>query len=94
MKKITGSTAILTGYTRIMNTVGDEIQTNMTEKDISSLVKMQLADLGGWNIQMISITGEGTNAATYSMGSRQLYVVIPDEDSVKAAQDAIGEMID
>lgn len=94
LKKITGSTAILTGYTRIMNTVGDEIQTNMTEKDISSLVKMQLADLGGWNIQMISITGEGTNAATYSMGSRQLYVVIPDEDSVKAAQDAIGEMID
>lgn len=93
LNKITGSTAILTSYTQIMNTVGDEIQTNMSESDISSLVRMQLADLGGWNIERISINGSGTYASTYSMGDRQLYVVIPDENSVKAAQDAIGEMM-
>lgn len=93
LNKITGSTAILTSYTQIMNTVGDEIQTNMSESDISSLVRMQLADLGGWNIERISISGSGTYASTYSMGDRQLYVVIPDENSVKAAQDAIGEMM-
>lgn len=93
LNKITGSTAILTSYTQIMNTVGDEIQTNMSESDISSLVRMQLADLGGWNIERISINGSGTYASTYSMGDRQLYVVIPNEDSVKAAQDAIEEMM-
>ena len=93
LNKITGSTAILTSYTQIMNTVGDEIQTNMSESDISSLVRMQLADLGGWNIERISINGSGIYASTYSMGDRQLYVVIPDENSVKAAQDAIGEMM-
>ena len=93
LNKITGSTAILTSYTQIMNTVGDEIQTNMSESDISSLVRMQLADLGGWNIERISINGNGTYASTYSMGDRQLYVVIPDENSVKVAQDAIGEMM-
>lgn len=92
LEKVTGSTAILTGYTGIMNSVGDEMQTNMSESDIASLVRMQLEDLGGWDIEMISIKGTGTNAATYSMGSRQLYVVIPDEASVKAAQDAINEM--
>ncbi len=93
LNKITGSTAILTSYTQIMNTVGDEIQTNMSESDISSLVRMQLADLGGWNIERISINGRGTYASTYSMGDRQLYVVIPDENSVKAAQDAIAEVM-
>lgn len=90
--KITGSTAILTGYTGIMNSVGNEIQTNMSEKDIAALVRMQLEDLGGWNIKMISITGSGANASTYSMGTRQLYVVIPDEASVKAAQEAINKV--
>lgn len=92
LEKVTGSTAILTGYTGIMNSVGDEMQTNMSESDIASLVRMQLEDLGSWDIEMISIKGTGTNAATYSMGSRQLYVVIPDEASVKTAQDAINEM--
>lgn len=93
LNKITGSTAILTGYTGIMNSVGDEIQTNMSESDIASLVRMQLEDFGGWDIRMISINGKGTNAATYSMGARQLYVVIPNEASVKAAQDAIDDMM-
>ncbi len=94
LNKITSSSAILTGYTQILNTVGDEIQTNMERRDISSLVRMQLEDLGGWSIESISIEGEGTNASTYSMGARQLYVVIPDESSVKAAQDAIDAMMD
>ena len=94
LNKITSSSAILTGYTQILNTVGDEIQTNMERRDISSLVRMQLEDLGGWSIESISIEGEGTNASTYSMGARQLYVVIPDESSVKAAQDAIEAIMD
>lgn len=93
LNKITGSTAILTGYTKIMNAVGDEMQTNMSESDIASLVKMQLEDLGGWSIETISINGKGTYSSTYSMGSRQLYVVIPDEDSVKAAQEKIDSVI-
>lgn len=90
LEKITGSTAILTGYTQILNSVGDEVQTNMTQKDISSLVKMQLEDLGGWTITTNAITGSGTTATTYSMGNRPLYVFIPDELSVKHAQDEIS----
>ena len=92
LDKITGSTAILTGYTQILNTIGDEIQTNLSESDISALVKMQLEDIGGWTIKTTAIKGTGTYASTYSMGSRQLYVVIPDESSVKDAQTKINEM--
>ena len=93
IEKITGSSVILTKYTSILNAVDDEIQTNMSQSDISALVKMQLKDLGEWDIQSISIKGKGTMAPTYSMGSRNLYVAIPDDESVKAAQDAIYEVM-
>lgn len=93
IEKVTGSRVLLTSYTSLLNAVDDEIQTNLTESDISSLVRMQLEDLGGWTIETISVEGTGTYASTYSMGSRQLYVVIPDEASVKAAQDKIESIM-
>ncbi|MCQ4637208.1 LCP family protein [Anaerovorax odorimutans] len=89
LEKVTGSSVILTKYTQLLNAVGDEIQTNLAQKDISSLVRTQLSDLGDWNIESISITGKGTYDSTYSMGSRQLYVVVPDDASVEAAQEKI-----
>ena len=36
--KISGSSVILLKYTQLMNTVGQEVQTNLTEKDISSQI--------------------------------------------------------
>lgn len=93
LEKITGSSVILTKYTSLMNTVGNKVQTNMTEKEISELVKMQLQDLGGWKIKSISVKGNGTMAETYSMGSRKLYVAIPDDASVKAAKEAMDKVL-
>ena len=69
------------------------MQTNLRDSDISKLVKMQLNDLGGWTIESISIKGKGTKAETYSMGSQKLYVAIPDDDSVAAAQEAIQQVM-
>lgn len=89
--KATQSKVILTKYTKILDAVEDEMQTNMSEKDISSLVKMQINDMGKWTINMISITGTDAYAPTYSMGSQELAVVIPDEISVEAAKQAIHD---
>lgn len=93
IQKVTGSTVILTKYTQLLNAVGDEIQTNLLEKDISALVKMQLNDIGGWKIKSISIEGTGTSAETYSMGSRKLYVSVPNEESVKSAKNKINSVM-
>jgi len=93
INKITGSTAILTKYTQLLNSVGDEMQTNLSSSDISALVKMQLKDLGGWTIKSISVTGTGTYSSTYSMGSTQLYVMIPDDTSVSEAQEEITKVM-
>ena len=93
LRKVTGSSVILMKYTSLLDAVDDEIQTNLSDSDISSLVKMQLEDLGGWTITKQYIKGAGTHASTYSMGSRQLYVAIPDEASLAEAQSAISEVL-
>lgn len=52
---------------------------------------MQINDMGKWTINTISITGTDAYAPTYSMGSQELAVVIPDETSVEAAKQAIHD---
>ncbi len=91
INKATQSKVILTRYTKLLDAVEGEMQTNMSNKDISALVKMQLSDMSGWTINSVSITGRDAYASTYSMGSQELAVVIPDDESVEAAKKAIHD---
>ena len=88
------SPAILTKYTKILKSVQSKIQTSFTNEDITSFLQMYLGDLSNWTINSITIEGTESSGPTYSMGSnRQLYIVIPDEESVKAAQKSINGVI-
>ena len=88
--KMTSSTVLLTKYTQLLGAVGDKMQTSMSEDDISAIVKMQLKDMSGWNIESNSIKGKGAMMETYSMPGRKLSSVIPDEESVVEAQKKIN----
>jgi len=46
-----------------------------------------------WTIKSNSLTGTGDYASTYSMGSQELYVMRPDETSVKTATQKINEVL-
>jgi len=85
LKKITQSKVILTRYTSLLEAVEGKMQTNLTDKEIYSLVKMQLKDMTAWKIKTVSIDGSGAMGPTYSMGSRELFVSIPKQESVDAA---------
>lgn len=93
INKITTSPVILTKYTQLLDAVGDKMQTNMDDSDMSALVRMQIDDLGGWTITTNSISGIGSMGPTYSMGSRELYIMIPDAASVEAAQIEINKIL-
>ena len=88
--KISGSTALLTGYTDILDAVKGKMQTDLSDRDIAALVKMQLADPDKWDIKTIALTGEDSYEYTYSMGQRELFVSIPDETKAEKAKKAIN----
>lgn len=89
INKVTGSSAILTKYNSILNSVEDNLQTSMSQKDITSLVKMQLGDMSGWNIKQQSVTGTGKSTPVYSMPNSYVYVMVPDMSTVESAATSI-----
>ena len=91
--KCTSSTSILTNYTGILSSVKDNMQTSMSQKEIKSLVKMQLADMDGWTIRKQSLTGSGLMTPVYSMPNSSVYVMVPDQASVDSAKEQIAEIM-
>lgn len=86
------SPAMITNYTSILNTVSDNMITNMSYDKITELVKLQISDNINWDIQSYSVSGEGTSATTFSAGKQKLYVMVPYEDQVAKAKGYLGQM--
>ncbi len=93
IKKVLNSTTLLTRYTSILNSLEGSFQTNITQSEISSLVKDQLNNMSSWTIKTNSLTGTGSYASTYSLGSVKSYVMIPDESSVAEAKEQINDVL-
>ena len=58
LDKMTTSTTLLTKYDEIVSAAGNSMETNMPTSDMQSLVKMQLTDLGKWNIKTQRVSGK------------------------------------
>lgn len=87
------SSAIITNYNSILNAISGSFETNMSESEITSLIKMQISDMSSWDIGQIQLTGIG--AMLYGgayMPSYKLYYMIPDDDSVSECVSKIEEI--
>lgn len=93
IKKVTSSTALISNYDQILNSISDNMDTNISSKDISKLVKMQLNDMRGWNVESINLTGTGQMGPTYTFPTLNLYTMLPNEDSVNEAQTKIKDYL-
>ena len=78
-------------YNKILKNTEGTIETNMSYEDITSLAKFELSDLKKWSVESYSVDGIGDMQPTYSMGSMNLYVMQPDEITVKIAQNKIND---
>ncbi len=83
---------MLKNYTEVLDEISNNIVTSMTYDEISELVKFQLSDMKGWDIQSYSVNGTDGQAETYSGGSEELYVMIPDEATVEQAKQYLADM--
>lgn len=93
INKVTSSTALISSYDRILDTVSENLDTNMPSKDISRLVKMQLNDMRGWTIESQNAVGTGQMGPTYTFPTLNLYTMLPDEDSVNSLKTKINEYL-
>lgn len=95
LKKATNSEVILTNYADLLNAVEGCMQTNMSNRDITSIVKMQLKDMKtGWTIKTIAVDGDDAELGTYSMGpGKPLFVSVPKEKSVEQVKKKIHEVM-
>lgn len=91
------SPQIIRNYTNILEAVSDSFQTNMSTKEMTSLIKQQLNDMSSWDIKQIQVSGQGATMWTPANGFNA-YVMVPNEACVENAKKLIdkinsGEMI-
>lgn len=67
----------------IINSVAGSADTNMSENQIKSLIRMQLGTMKGWDVQSVAAEGDSSGKQyCYSYKGKALYVTVPYESSV------------
>jgi LCP family protein required for cell wall assembly len=93
INKLTSSKELLTKYSKILDTLSESFQTNISKEGIYKLINMQLNDMPSWKISNYSLDGTNSYDYTYSYSGGKLYVMIPDMDTVNTAKTKINEIL-
>ena len=92
IKKVTSSKTLLTHYSSILDASRDYIQINMSQNEISSLIRMQLKGGYHWTIKKQGMNGTGEFTQCYSTGNYQVYAMRPSKKSVNKAVKKIEKL--
>ena len=88
------SPAILTKYSAVMDAVSDLFLTNIPNKAITDLVKMQLGNNTPWNIQSYGINGDTDEYRHLEVvGAYNASIVLPYADDIKNASAMINKVL-
>lgn len=94
MDKALGSTSTITKYNTILKDLSKGLITNVDQDTITKLINMQLSENIKWQIDTYAVTGTGASKKTYSTGNYNVYVMIPNEESVNEAKQKIKEVME
>ena len=92
--KITSSKTLISSYSDILNSLNGTFETDLSNEDISKLVKMQIDDMPDWVVYQYSVDGSGMSSYTYSYPNQELYVMIPDESTVAEAKQRLSTILE
>lgn len=93
LHKVTTSTAIISNYNGILDALSGTFETNMSNEELTSLIKMQVDEMPSWSLEPFSVTGSGTSAYTLSYPNQELYVMIPDVNTMNEATAKINQLL-
>jgi len=84
---------VLANYKEILKKVEGTFETNMSSKDIFTLVKKQLENMQGYTMMNQYLDGTGKMmTGGYAMPKSKLYYMIPNQQTVKDATNKINEI--
>ena len=83
------SGSLLTNYNQVLDSMGGYFRTNVSQEELSAIVKMQLNEMPEWNIQTYAVSGVGENKTSFTLPRYSTYVMIPNEDTVAHAKTLI-----
>lgn len=87
------SSDTLMNYQTILNKVEGTFDTNMSKEDLLTVIRNQISDMKGYEIERQYLSGSGTMTyGLYSMPESRLYALIPDEAVRQEITDRIREI--
>jgi LCP family protein required for cell wall assembly len=93
INKITSPT-ILTNYSKILEAISGSVQTNLTDDQLKSLVKMQTEKGTEWNVISLSANGKNAREYCYSYQGKSLYVMEPDYNTIEYIEQVMQKVYD
>ena len=93
LDKVIQDKSILKKYDRLLATLSDLYRTDIPMEYVKLLVKNQLNTMKSWKIDRQVVTGSGASEQTYSYPGTNLWVMVPNMNSVKAASEKINAII-
>ncbi|MGN1166057.1 MAG: LCP family protein [Lachnospiraceae bacterium] len=84
------SPAIIFQANSMINSVAGNAETNLSEAQIKSLIRMQIGKMEGWDIESVAAEGDDRGKQyCYSYSGAPLYVTVPYESSVNEIKEKI-----
>ena len=90
INKMTQSSTLLMNFPSILNSVENNLETNLTSSEIKALVRMQTSDMSSWNIMSQNLVGPTSSEPCYSLGYQNASVVLQSQESNDAAVEGIN----
>lgn len=91
IKKATSSSTILSKYTSILNSIKSNMETDMSSKAMTSLVKMQIDDMSSWTIKRQAVKGTPDYKECFAVGTNASVVCVSATD-IAEVEDKILEV--
>ena len=89
IEKVSNSKTLLTKSSEILKSLEGTFETNIKTEEITNLIKMQLNDMAKWEIKTYNVSGTDDYRETRSYPGHELYVMVPDQKTIKKAKEKI-----
>ena len=95
INKATSSRTIINKYTDILDAISTSFSTSLDSKSINRIVKAQLNDMRGWELESQNLVGiDGSSSNCYSIPNINLYVMKQNPESVNAASEKLKNFLE